>query len=834
MITEKFNEIELLHKLRHYLPAQAPLKDFVHHNTLHAFQDLNFHDGLAKATKQFGYKTYLPIREYWTLYEQGKINNASLERTIVKNKGKEHLADWMKKLFAPPKDQNLTARIGKLRLHWKQHYHFDLNGRVHVNVFRMLNSYLDQGIAIWSFPEQNLSLLEALQKLEKNSFTSFFRTKRAKNLLLSNETTLSDLLKILVGDESLFEQYIFDQQFEHPGWSGLIATIEDEPHTLLDSRKISLKELILIELLLEIDTLDHRFGENWLSLDKLIDQSPEKLFDKVVTTELDEINKIWQEAYEWSYYDDVIVGLQSDRSEFRTKKTNDFQALFCIDDREIGLRQHIENVHPACETFGTPGHFGIDTYYQPENGKFYTKICPLPITPKHVICEIDTTGKNKRELHFNNRAHGLFGGWLISQSLGFWSALKLMLNVFKPSISPASATSFGHMDQFATLTVENKDLSDKIDHLQVGYTIEEMTDRVQNVLTSIGLIENFASLIYVIGHGASSTNNPHYAAYDCGACCGRPGSVNARAFSFMANHEAVRQELQSRGITIPSNTKFVGGLHDTTRDDFHFYDIEALADDLKIQHEKNQASFAIALDLNAKERSRRFDLLNSHKKAKEVHKKIQLRAVSLFEPRPEYNHATNSLCVVGRRTLTQDLFLDRRAFLNSYDYAVDPTGRFLAGILAAATPVCGGINLEYYFSRVDNHKLGAGSKLPHNVMGLIGVANGIEGDLRPGLPQQMIEIHDPIRLLMIVEQLPEVVLDTLKSLPNAYQWYEKEWVNLVVIHPINKSCYRFENGEFNPYNPLATNLPTCKNLENLVESTGENIAVTLLKPELVW
>jgi uncharacterized protein YbcC (UPF0753/DUF2309 family) len=296
----------------------------------------------------------------------------------------------------------------------------------------------------------------------------------------------------------------------------------------------------------------------------------------------------------------------------------------------------------------------------------------------------------------------------------------------------------------------------------------------------------------------------------------------------------VRQELQNRGITIPSNTKFVGGLHDTTRDDFHFYDIEGLADALKIQHEKNQASFSIALDLNAKERSRRFDLLNSHKKAKEVHKKIQLRAVSLFEPRPEYNHATNSLCVVGRRTLTQDLFLDRRAFLNSYDYAIDPTGRFLASILAAATPVCGGINLEYYFSRVDNHKLGAGSKLPHNVMGLIGVANGIEGDLRPGLPQQMIEIHDPIRLLMIVEQLPAVVLDTLKSLPSAYQWYEKEWVNLVVIHPIDKSCYRFENGEFNLYTPLATNLPTCENLENLVESTAENIGVTLLKTELVW
>ena len=149
--------------------------------------------------------------------------------------------------------------------------------------------------------------------------------------------------------------------------------------------------------------------------------------------------------------------------------------------------------------------------------------------------------------------------------------------------------------------------------------------------------------------------------------------------------------------------------------------------------------------------------------------------------------------------------------------------------MEAATPVCGGINLEYYFSRVDNQKLGAGSKLPHNVMGLIGVANGIEGDLRPGLPFQMIDMHDPIRLLMIVEHYPQVVLKTIKKNPATFQWYENQWIHLAVVHPDTGEIFVFDKGEFVIYKPLQHLLDTVDNVDELIESGEENFPVYMIK-----
>jgi uncharacterized protein YbcC (UPF0753/DUF2309 family) len=300
----------------------------------------------------------------------------------------------------------------------------------------------------------------------------------------------------------------------------------------------------------------------------------------------------------------------------------------------------------------------------------------------------------------------------------------------------------------------------------------------------------------------------------------------------MANHKKVREIIVGKGIVIPETTTFIGALHDTTRDEIVFFDEDKLSNDLLKQHKINKSNFEIALDNNSKERSRRFDSVNTNLNAKLIHSQIKKRSVSLFEPRPELNHATNALCIVGKRNLTQGLFLDRRAFMNSYDYEVDKTGDYLFSILKAAAPVCGGINLEYYFSRVDNQKLGAGTKLPHNVVGLFGVANGIDGDLRTGLPSQMIEVHDPVRLLVIVEQRPEILEEVIKRNDATYEWFLNEWVHLVAIHPVTKKMFWFKNESFVDYQPIDGSLKIASNYNSIIESSKENLPVYLIKNEL--
>ena len=180
--------------------------------------------------------------------------------------------------------------------------------------------------------------------------------------------------------------------------------------------------------------------------------------------------------------------------------------------------------------------------------------------------------------------------------------------------------------------------------------------------------------------------------------------------------------------------------------------------------------------------------------------------------RPEWGHATNAICVVGRRERTRGLYFDRRAFLTSYDPTQDDAdAAILTRTLSAVFPVCGGINLEYYFSHTDNPGYGCGTKLPHNITSLLGVMDGAASDLRTGLPWQMVEIHEPVRLMIVCEVDAGVMLRILQRNPMMMQMVANRWVQLAVLDPHTNAIQVFRDGAFQPYTPEATELPHADN-----------------------
>jgi len=833
----QFDENHVLHELKHFLPSQQALKDFIHHNSLHAFQHMKFYDAIFKASKIFGFQVHLQLSEYREMYTTGRIREDVLCMVIAQKKGTEAVDEWKVKLINKGYDTINYPRIGQLRKHWKDVYHLDLDNKVHPLLFRILCGFLDQGIAIDGFPVVSKSFIDSIKELEQNSFVSFFKTKAVRQKFLSGKYSIKELLQTIVGKEEYFEQYLFDQQFAHHGWSGFVSAVEDNPQTLLDRKLITLRELLEFELLLELDALNHSLGNEWRPLADHVAASRLDLMADVPKTEFAEVVELWQDAFEWSYYDSVLKGIllsnEKNESKYKhnglngssalTKNAASFQAIFCIDEREDSIRRHIEAVDRSAETFGAPGFFGVEFYFLQQDSKFYDKLCPAPVTPKYLIKEFEAKSIRKSELIYTKYTHGMFSGFFLSIGFGFWAFAKKLQMLFRPKMSPAISNAYGHMDRQSVLTIENRNPSDIENGLQVGYTLDEMLARAEGFLRGIGLVKNFAPIVYIVAHGSSSANNPHHGAHDCGACSGRPGATNARVQSYILNHKKVREQLAIKGISIPEGTQFIGCMHDTAADVMAYYDENILSQENKKAHIINLQNFETALNLNAKERSRRFASINTRQQLEQVRKAIHSRSVSLFEPRPELGHGTNTLAIIGRRKITKGLFLDRRAFLNSYDHTTDADGTILSAVMRPIGLVCGGINLEYYFSRVDNIKMGAGTKLPHNVMGLFGVANSSDGDLRPGLPWQMIEVHDPVRLLVIVEHKPEIVLKAIQTSPEVFEWYKNEWVHIVALHPEQQQFYYFKNGAFVKYEPITGEgeIKTIHNMEKFIEGAKE-------------
>ena len=103
----------------------------------------------------------------------------------------DQFLNWKEKLLTKEYNESIFPRVGTLRANWKTKYKIDLDSLVQPLLFRVLCSYLDQGISVWDFPQENKGFLNAIKDLEKNSFTSFFKTSKINRIFykINNKIT---------------------------------------------------------------------------------------------------------------------------------------------------------------------------------------------------------------------------------------------------------------------------------------------------------------------------------------------------------------------------------------------------------------------------------------------------------------------------------------------------------------------------------------------------------------------------------------------------------------------------------------------------------------------
>ena len=811
------------------LPTHYPLDTFIAVNPLAGLETMPFEQAIRRAGDLYGMRGTLPQSAFRSLYRQGRISDADLDRALARR--------YPNLPAQPPLalgDRSTTAAelLRADLIHGtgtpKPARRYQIRAEQHAPaVADTLDAQTAKwcaaffGAATWAMPGRDAGFYPAWRTLAPTDQT----LSRAVRAELSgaaerpDDAALAALRALGVNDDTRIT-YLQAHLTRLPGWAAHVQWCANR-HTGID-----LLQYLAVRLTYESALLNNRRARPadvppQPPLPSARDRAAHLVaiwgLTGVTDTELTTAGRalaalpltaremIWQDAFESRYRDRLLADLAA--AQPSPPAPVHTQLVSCIDTRSEGLRRHLETIQ-GYQTFGFAGFFAVAIRFTDLLGGAPADLCPVLISPSHHISEVPAptaqdaaarrvagvTRLAGAESAFHAAKDALAAPFTLAEAAGWIAAPLSATKTLIPSVTSAVRRRLRDLVAPPAPTLLDLD----------AMPLAERVLFAQVALTTMGLTRDFARLVVLCGHGSTTENNPYQASLDCGACGGQAGGPNARTAALILNQVEVRDGLRQVGIDIPRHTYFLAAQHDTATDrvavlDTHLIPASHRADAPRLTADLTRAGAALAA-----ERSVALPGAPRRMSPKKAARHVAGRSADWAQVYPEWALAGNAAFVVAPREFTRGIDLQRRTFLHSYDADVDPDGTALETILTAPLVVAQWINCQYYFSTVAPQVFGAGTNTIHNVVGKVGVIAGHVGDLRLGLPWQSVADgdrlrHEPQRLLAVV-QAPLTRIDTvIERNPILQRLFGNDWLALAARENPHQPWQRWTHRGWHPW-----------------------------------
>jgi len=670
----------------------------------------------------------------------------------------------------------------------------------HINreTIKWCGAYFDEGQSVIDMPAEDRGFYSSFKDLSKYDKMLHQGSKKNKQWLTqlpdNAEEAIIQCLKYLQISDEEHLSFLKISLAQLPGWSGYIKWRTEWQSTpgQLDKHSNMLIDFMAVRLIITVLLHPEINFSKSTSHNAKMHQHPM----------IDNIKKL-EEDYKSHLIPNLLTAAKTMKP--LATKSAEVQMVFCIDVRSEPFRRHIESLGHY-ETLGFAGFFGLPIRLHDYNSGSVTDSCPVLLKPRYDIhdrpseentCAEKKHAQGKKILNsltdvYQQLKYNFATPFALVETLGAWCGLLMLSKTIKPMLTISTLNKW---TEKIMPTVKTKPLVDMTStDSSNGISPADQALYAEAVLRIMGLTGNFGKFVIFCGHGSSTQNNPYASGLDCGACGGNHGGGNAKVLAAILNKASIRASLSERGIHIPLDTQFLAAEHNTTTDDMLIFKDNKPA----LLHEKVlhllQENLIKAKAKNAASRVKYFDVGRPVNPVEETCSRSQ----DWSEVRPEWGLARNAAFIIGPRKLTQELDLEGRCFLHSYDWIKDEQLTSLETILTAPMVVAEWINTQYLFSTIDNVMYGSGSKVTHNVTGKIGVMQGNGSDLMHGLPLQSVKasdtlnFHQPQRLLTVIYAPRENISTIINRQEILKTLFFNAWVHLIVIEPTENKAYQLQ------------------------------------------